>query len=151
MKKLTTIIALMLITISASAQLTEGRRPFAFLGSSADPMNNYALSFEAGVWGTAKATSYSITYDRMVSSTGTGSNWVGIKPYFTIFDNGEISYMLYTSPKINVESGERMIEFGFNPNYTVSNNLLFGVTLGNQVTPTGQWNMFLGVGFVILK
>jgi uncharacterized protein (DUF849 family) len=153
MKKIA-IIAFMLFSITASAQqtkLTEGRRPFAFAGASSDPMNNSSLSLEAGVWGMEKATSYSITFDHMRGS-GMQSNWIGIKPYFTIFDNGKISYMLYASPKFNLANfNEKIIEFGFNPNYVVSKNILFGVTMGNQVTSTSQWNMFFGAGFVFLK
>jgi uncharacterized protein (DUF849 family) len=152
MKKLA-IIAFMLLSITASAQtkLTEGRKLFTSIGGSADPSNNTALSLEAGVWGMEKATSYSITFDHMRGS-GTQSNWIGIKPYFTIFDNGKISYMLYTSPKFNLTNfSERIIEFGFNPNYVVNKNILFGVTMGNQITSSSQWNMFIGAGFVFLK
>lgn len=158
MKELIIISILGILPILSYSQtgnkLFDGRRPFLFMGTSTDPLKNLSLSGEIGVWGIQKSTSYSLTFDA-VTNTGVEtpySYWVGVKPYFTIFDNGKISYMLYAMPKFNTRDfNQNIIEFGFNPNYTVNDNILFAVTAGNQVTSSSQWNMFFGIGFIFLK
>jgi hypothetical protein len=158
MRKLIILSLLGILSFSSYSQtknsLVEGRRPFVFAGSSMDPSKNLSLSAEAGVWGISKATSYSLTFDA-VTNTGVETPytyWVGVKPYFTIFDNGKISYMLYVMPKFNTKDfSQNIIEFGFNPNYTINDNILLALTMGNQVTSVSQWNMFFGAGFIFLK
>jgi hypothetical protein len=60
--------------------------------------------------------------------------------------------MLYGMPQFNTNDfSQNIIEFGFNPNYTVNENILLALTVGNQVTSTSQLNMFFGVGFIFLK
>lgn len=146
------------VTLSAQNQLTTGRRPFVYLGSGYANTNTLLSGFsgELGVWGTTKVTSYSVTFDVVNQPSVNTSYWVGIKPYFTAFDNGKISYMLYFQPKFNVNNEglnikERLIEVGFNPNYTVSNNVLLGLTFGGQIDKTNAFYPFVGIGFIILK
>ena len=52
--------------------------------------------------------------------------------------------------KINVNNADMLYEFGFNPNYQVNNDLLFGMTIGNYFTNTSSLNLFMGAGFVYL-
>lgn len=43
-----------------------------------------------------------------------------------------------------------VIEFGVNPNYIVSKDLLVAVTIGNQVIKNSQLNMFASLGMIYL-
>ncbi len=144
------------IIVNAQNSLTTGRRPFVYVGTGYSTTNNTGFSGEMGFWGTSKATSYSLTIDIMNNVDPSTNYMVGLKPYFTAFDNGKISYMLYFQPKFNMNSdglhlNNRVIEIGFNPNYTVNNNILLGLTFGGQLVPSGTFNPFLSCGFVFLK
>ena len=60
--------------------------------------------------------------------------------------------MLYFQPKFNTNNfNTRVIELGFNPNYTLNNNMLLGLTVGGQLDKSNEFSPFLGVGLVLLK
>lgn len=164
MKKITLMLIFAISSFASFSQITkgslsEGRRAFTYVGSNYCTTPNETIlsgfSGELGFWGTTKATSYSLTFDVVNPVGSSPSYWAGIKPYFTAFDNGKISYMLYAMPKFNVNDlSQKVIEVGFNPNYTVSNHVLFGLTIGGQysgVASNSTFSPFLGVGFIILK
>jgi hypothetical protein len=153
MKRLITCI-LILISIYSYGQDQPFRRPFAFVGIGYSPTKDAALSAEIGYWGIVSSTSFSITYDvvkNLSSSDNEVSRLIGFKPYFTIFDNKEVSYMVYAMPKFDFNNFDNsVVEFGFNPNYKVGNNGLIAITIGNQLTKNSQWNMFLSSGYIVL-
>ena len=157
MKKtiITLVLALTCLFATAQNHLTEGRRPFAYIGTGSAPSSPTilsGLSGEIGFWGTTKVTSYSLTLDITDYNLSKAETWVGVKPYFTAFDNGKISYMLYFQPKFNTNNfNTRVIELGFNPNYTLNNNMLLGLTVGGQLDKSNEFSPFLGVGLVLLK
>jgi len=150
MKKSFLIIAFLLISIIGYSQ---SRRPFIFGGIGATPTRDVSLSFEAGYWGIESSTSFSLTYDvsRNLNTSDQATQWVGIKPYFTILDNKEISLMVYAMPKANVSDLTNvLLEYGFNPNYKVGDDNLISLTIGNQVMNTGQTTTFFSFGYIRL-
>ena len=132
--------------------------PFASYGMSWTPNSDLTYSGEVGTWGTKSPTSFSITFDaaRNVLKGGTDTNplftkWVGVKAYYTIFEREKICYMLYGKQAVQLNNTQTtLLEFGFNPNYTLSKHLLLGFTIGNQALQNSQWNLFSSLGVVYL-
>ena len=54
------------------------------------------------------------------------------------------------APKYNLNTDKTLLEFGFNPYYSLTNDVLLGVTIGNQVCENSPLNLFGSVGFVYL-
>jgi hypothetical protein len=108
-----------------------------------------SYSFEAGSWGLASNTSYGATFD-VVPYDGKVDYWLGAKLYYTLHSEPTLSYFLYIAPKTNINRREGLLEFGFNPNYTLSKHLLLGVTLGEQVYAGGNNTVFGSLGLVYL-
>lgn len=129
------------------------RRPFVFGGVGYTPSKIASISLEAGYWGIASSTSFSLTYDAVkdLNQGTTVSHYVGFKPYFTVHDDAELSHMVYVMPKVNVNNLEdNLLEFGYNPNYKIGKDALISVTLGNQVLSNSQWNLFTSLGYIRL-
>lgn len=156
MKKITAIIALLLcavsMTVSAQTKTKElpGHRAFIYAGTNFMPQQNLSYSSEFGTWGIKSNLSYSATFD-FVPQFGTNHYYVGAKAYYTLHNEDAFSLMSYLAPKFAVDgTGDQIIEFGVNPNYTLNNDFLLAVTLGNQVYNTSQWNFFASVGVIYL-
>ncbi len=160
MKKLLLVCLLLSTVLLSFAQDTTKRRhdPFLSVGIGWTPNKDLTYSAELGTWGNVSPTSFSLTYDmsRNVSKEALNTNplfshWMGIKAYYTVYSGTKICYMFYVKEAIQMEnSSNSLLEMGFNPNYTISNNWLLGVTLGNQALAGSQWNLFSSVGFVYL-
>jgi hypothetical protein len=145
----------MFFVLKSYAQETQPfRRPFVYGGFGYTPSKISTISLEAGYWGITSTTSFSLTYDVVKDLNQDEWNlnhYVGIKPYFTVHDDVELSHMVYIMPKINVvDLDDILLEFGYNPNYKISKNDLISVTLGNQVSSTAQWSLFTSIGYIRL-
>lgn len=95
-----------------------------------------AYSLEGGIWGVNSNTSYSATLD-VVPSGGSVDYVVGAKLYYTVHNEALLSYMIYVSPKYDLTTGDALLEYGFNPNYTITQKVLLSITLGQQATVSG--------------
>lgn len=151
MKK-TIAILLMSLPFVGNSQTINPVKHEAYISPSTSwsPNNNLSYSVEAGTWGIVSNTSFGVTFDA-VPNAGKFNYYLGGKAYYTVHNEDKLCYMVYVAPKFNVnDQKDQIIEFGFNPNYTLSKSVLFGVTLGNQVNTNSQWNWFIGGGFVFL-
>lgn len=157
MKKLLMLsIAVMLFATATNAQ-TDTTQPkhqaFVYAGTNFAPNQKETYSFEFGAWGMSSNTSFSATYD-VEPIAGKAIMWVGAKAYWTVHSESKLCYMFYLAPKHCITGGQGtstdLIEFGFNPNYTLSKNILFGITVGDQAFYNSQWNLFGSAGFVFL-
>lgn len=153
MKK-TLLFAALLLSFTTFAQ-TAKHVPYASPSVGWTPAQDLTYSFEAGIWGTSSPTSFAITFDAgkniSVQPAGDFSKWIGLKAYYDMKDLDKISYYTYAAMKMKMDnSKESIIEFGFNPCYTLSKRWLASITLGNQITSTSQWNMFISGGFLYL-
>jgi hypothetical protein len=152
MKRIIGMLCLTLaFVLTATAQESQPKHR-AFLGLGANYMPGYNLSYsaEVGAWGMSAPTSFSAVFD-MVPVDGDITYYAGAKLYFTTYSTDKICYMVYLAPKVNLNDIKQGIfEFGFNPNYTLHKNWLFGVTIGNQVYEGSNWNLFSSAGFIYL-
>lgn len=174
MKKFLTSIALLFIATASFAQATDQESEFhssnnakdikqlcgevdngpkhrAYVNPSVSWTPGYKPSYtlEAGTWGMSSYTSFGGIIDVVVVDRR-AQYWVGVKPYYTIFQNEKLTYMLYVAPKYNLTTGSTMLEYGINQNYTLSKDWLLGVTLGNQLTEDGNNMTFLSLGILYL-
>ena len=158
MKKIA-LLAMSILTICSTsfgqtAPTTETplHQAFVYVGTNFSPGGLLSYSAEVGTWGQKSNTSFSATFDAVPSyGTSTLKYWGGIKAYYTVHSEDKLCYMFYVAPKVSLDKAhDQLIEFGFNPNYTLAKWCLLGVTIGDQCTATSQWNMFTSVGFVFL-
>ena len=160
MKKITVLIAMSFLMIcstvfgqTAPATTEQPKHQgFVYVGTNYSPGYPLSYSAEVGTWGQKASTSYSIVFDAVPSyGTSTLKYFIGPKMYFTTHSEDKICYMVYIAPKVSLDKAhDGLIEFGFDPYYTISKTVLFGVTIGDQVTTSGQWNLFGSAGFVFL-
>lgn len=166
MKHLLLIVGLFLWATNSFAQTSSKDQPpaarhsaFASYGMGWTANQDLTYSGEVGTWGTKSPTSFSITFDasRNVAKGHSDTNplftkWMGAKAYYTIpGGDSKLCYMLYVKEAVQLDStSNSLTEFGFNPNYTLSNHLLLGVTIGNQTLANSPWNLFTSVGIVYL-
>lgn len=156
MRTIRLLILMLFCSTSMMAQVKPTKHdPFASYGMGWTPNKDLTYSGEVGVWGNTSPTSFSLTFDatRSVARRDASmfSKWVGVKAYYTVFSGPKICYMLYAKEALQLgNSSESLLEFGFNPNYTLSDSWLLGVTVGNQVIAGSQWNMFSSIGLVYL-
>lgn len=156
MKKILTILlATIAISTASNAQTKETPKHRAFVSASGNwqPGYNPSYSFEAGSWGMTSPTTYSAVVDVVPNYFNGGQTkvFVGAKAYWTIGAPGKMCYMFYVAPKVQADSLKNgLIEFGFNPYYTLSNDLLLGVAVGNQTYDSSPWNIFGSLGIVYL-
>lgn len=132
---------------------TNKHSPFASYGMGWTPNSDISYSAEVGTWGTKSPTSFSATFDisRNTLEYQTVSKWIGAKAYYTVLEKNRITYMVYIKQAIQIDNVKKtLLEFGFNPNYTLRKDLLLGVTVGNQAISGSQWNLFSSLGFVYL-
>ena len=165
MKKLI-LISILFASISAFAQSDTVKKyepkhlPFISIGMNFSPHSANSISAEVGYWGTTSNTSFSLTFDVVPGINPSNktfcSEWIGVKAYWTIHNEEKLCYMLYVAPKhcLNSFSGQsetELIEFGFNPYYKITKNILLGVTLGSQCYGgSNQWNIFYSAGFAFI-
>lgn len=153
MKKLLTIIAVLFSLASFGQEVKQpNQRPFVALGTTYSSVT-LPVSVEVGKWGIASPLSYSLSVDYYHYNKSYQELWAGPKLYYTVYNNDEykVCYMLYMSPKIDLKNTDnQLLEFGFNPNYMLTDDLLLGVTFGNTAYRTSQLNLFMSVGFVYL-
>jgi hypothetical protein len=175
MKKTLLALSVALIGFGANAQETKLQKrhsPYISAGMNWAPKSANSASFEAGTWGMSANTSFGVTYDFVPTSftyaNGASVNigqytaqWLGVKAYWTVHSEDKLCYMLYMSPKVCVHnmknedgsysSSKELLEFGFNPNYTITKNILLGVTVGNQYLGSDSpLNLFASGGFIFL-
>lgn len=154
MKKVLITLVMSIITMTTFAQTESPKhRPFVYGGLGWTPSQDLSYSVEAGTWGITSPTSFSATFDatRNVSAPSKLDYWVGAKAYYTVYSVPTICYMVYVAPKMKLDgSNTTLIEYGFNPNYTLNDDLLLGVTLGNQSLAGSPMNMFVSAGFIYM-
>jgi hypothetical protein len=143
---------LMISSLSVVAQTEDApsKRPFVYGGVGYTPTNDLTYSVEAGCWGITSPTSFSVTFDgvRTTMQSSKLDYWIGIKTYFTTYSDSSVSYMFYIAPKVSTGSGDLLIEYGLNPNYTLGKNTLLALTIGNQVTKKSPTNIFVSLGII---
>ena len=139
MKQIVTLLAALIMSIATFGQQradTPKHDPFVYVGTGWTPNKDLTYSAELGTWGGSSPTSFSITYD-MSRNVGKGvdntnplfSHWLGAKAYYTVYSGPKICYMLYAKEAVQLEgSSNTLLEVGFNPNYSLSNSWLFGIT-----------------------
>ena len=158
MKKLLLVFTA-LCGFSAMAQTDSVKKhaPYFSIGANFSPKSPNSLSIEGGTWGISSNTSFGSTCDMVPRNdkNGTYQVWVGAKAYYTTHSEAKLCYMYYIAPKVCVNNKEgeskELIEFGFNPYYTLNKNILFGMAVGNQYLGSDSpWNMFLSGGFTFL-
>jgi len=169
MKKLFLVFASALVGFGAMAQTASVKKHAAYIsvGSNYSPKTQNSYSVEAGTWGIASNTTFGMTYDFVPGDYNIIRNgapdvlknytaqWLGAKAYWTTHSEEKLCYMVYIAPKICVNSHEGMdrelIEFAFNPYYTLHKNVLFGLAIGNQYYGSNNpWNIFINGGFTFL-
>lgn len=150
------ILALLVCVISFATSFAQTdttlpkHRAFLYVGTNFMPHQNLSYSAELGTWGITSHTSFSATFD-VVPVNGVLHDWIGVKAYYTVHGEQKLCYMFYAAPKYALDgSKDQLIEFGFNPNYSLNDNVLLSITLGNQSFATSPWNLFLSGGFVFL-
>ena len=150
MKNLLTAL-LLLVSVTCFAQSSDSTRhvPFASVSSNYTPGLPLSFGAEAGIWGTKANTSYAATFDVMPNGRSETAYYLGAKLYYTVFNSEKLQYMVYVSPKARLNAKEGMLEYAFNPYYTLCPNALLGVAVGQQVTRTGT-NTFGGLSLVYL-
>lgn len=158
------IISIMLWAVmsfgqTASIDHKPQHSPFASYGMSWTPNSDLTYSGEVGTWGTKSSTSFSVTFDASRNAAKGYSDtsplftkWMGVKAYYTLPGGGpKLCYMVYAKEAVQLDnSSNSLLEFGFNPNYTLSNHFLLGATIGNQALQGSQWNLFSSLGVVYL-
>jgi hypothetical protein len=168
MKKLLLVFASSLIGFGAMAQ-TDTTSPkhvgYFSAGLNYSPKSQNSISVEGGVWGISSNTTFGATYDfvpgNYVINKGKDTlinywaQWVGVKAYWTTHSESKLCYMVYVAPKICINAKEGMnhelIEFGFNPYYSINKYILFGVCIGDQyIGSDSPWNIFINGGFTFL-
>ncbi len=150
------LIGAMLLTTTSFGQMfyhkESKHRMFVYAGANYTPHNVLSYSGEAGVWGMTSNTSFSATFDAV--PTGIGDKitpWVGAKAYWTVHSENKLCYMLYLAPKTSVDNtNQQCLEYGFNPNYTLSKDLLLAVTLGQQYYFKSTTTTFGSIGLILL-
>ena len=157
MKNKLLILLSFVTTLSFAQNETDtppGHAPFVYLGLGWTANSELSYSGEAGIWGMAKATSYSATFDAVVNVTdapGQYSYWLGVKPYITIFSARNLCVMTHIAPKIQLAKDvNTLIEIGFDPYYNLNDNWLLGFTVGNQSMKGSPVNVFVSGGVVYL-
>jgi len=137
-----------------STSFMSGRTIYVYGGVSAMmPPTDYGYSFEAGIWGTTKLTSFAVTADIMKST----QNWFGVKAYLTAYQNSNAAYYLYAAPKVDNALTHGLLEIGFNPCYTMNKHMLMSVTICDQIFNDNNkfdksiWHPGISVGIVLLK
>lgn len=140
----------------------------------------YGSSFEAGVWGTTKSTSFSVVGDFMnnidkkdTTTSISTSRLIGLKSYYTFYSTKTSCYMVYLSPKMWYQDevgkgstktsmkGSMMLEVGLNPNYQINKYMLLSLSLSNQIYKDGEgqggsftksiWHPGISIGVVIYR
>jgi len=155
MKKVLLALLVSAISFATSfAQTTDTTQPahraFIYAGTNFAPHSNLSYSAEIGTWGMTSNTSFSATFD-VVPVNGVLHDWIGAKTYYTVHSEAKLCYMVYVAPKYALDgSKDQLIEFGFNPNYTLNKNFLLGITLGDQAYAGSPWNLFVSAGIVFL-
>jgi hypothetical protein len=154
MKKLLFLLmAFIAFELNVNAQTPEVKhRYFGYLGTNWTPYNKPSYSGEVGIWGMSANTSYSIVCD-LVPNGSKFDIWLGPKMYFTTHSESKLCYMVYVAPKFsttNAKSNQQCLEYGFDPYYTLNDNLLLGVTIGQQYYYNSTSTTFGSVGFVYL-
>ena len=160
MKKLLLVVASAIFSLNATAQTDTAKKHVGYLsaGFNYSPRSSNSLSIEGGTWGITSNTTFGVTYDIVPISIG-GKNyysqWAGVKAYWTTHSETKLCYMVYVALKTCINSKQGMehelIEFGFNPYYTISKHTLFGVCIGDQYYGSdNSWNIFLNCGFTFL-
>jgi hypothetical protein len=144
MKKLLFVLALLVTTTVLNAQKNV---PFASVGGSVSYTGYLSTGFEVGKWGIESPVSYALT---MYVTPKYSDVWVGIKPYWTVFDKGTFSSMVYAYPQVNVNKGGMLIEEGIGINYAASKNVLLGYYVGMQHAKEFNVSPFVSVGVVYL-
>lgn len=135
---------------SQEAPATPKHRAFIYAGTNWAPGYQLSYSAEVGTWGMSSNASFSATYDA-VPSGNTITSYVGAKAYYTVHSEQKLCYMVYIAPKVALNSEKtQLVEYGFNPNYTLTNDLLLAVTLGNQAYNASPWNPFVSGGIIYL-
>ena len=101
-------------------------------------------STELGLWG--DNTCYSVTLDKESS----GATWLGIRPYFGIYDNSEVNLMFYFQSKFSLnDKTKQAIEIGLNPYFKLKNKtLLINTTAGLFIDNKQTQTYFLSIGLV---
>ena len=139
---------------SADKKFMHGRTIYVYGGVSAMiPPTDYGYSFEAGVWGTTKLTSFALTADIMKST----QNWFGIKAYLTAYQNSNSAYYLYAAPKVDNMLQHGLLEIGFNPCYNINKHMLMSVSLCDQIYNDNNkfdksiWHPGISVGLLLFR
>ena len=159
MKKLVLIILMNILCSTVFGQVVAEQplhQTFIYVGTNFAPNSLLSYSGELGIWGIKSNTSFSGTLD-FVPIESNIQTWIGAKAYYTFHTEDKLCYMIYIAPKFCIDKGlstnksiDQVLEFGFNPNYTLNKYFLLSVTLGNQVTAISQLNIFSSIGFVFL-
>jgi len=157
MNKICLITIFIFTTISSFAQLIEpnkrNRSLFVSGSTGISSTRDFAASFEFGTWGIKKPTSYSITFDAVknIDEASTFSYWIGIKPYYTFYESGMMSYMVYFAPKVRVNNGfDLLIENGLSMNATISNRTIIGTGLAFQSGKNYTLTPSVSIGLVYM-
>lgn len=130
-----------------------GQRTFVSVSGMANSFRQPGLSFELGRWGITSPFSWSVVQDvNFDPNLKNPTYWTGLKAYFTFYEKGSFSYMLYFSPKVswgNLED-KFLIEEGLCFNYSASNNVILSTGFSFQSGQT--FNLVPGVygGLVFL-
>ena len=124
---------------------------FVYIGMNYAGPATASYSVETGSWGMSSNTSFSVVADVVPHGIKEQTTqWLGIKAYYTFHSEDKLCYMFYIAPKKSLNSTTELIEFGFNPNYTLSKNILLGIILGNQSFTGNEMNVFMSAGLVFL-
>lgn len=158
MKKITLLAMSILFVCSSFAQTAPTtveqplHRAFGYVGTNYAPGNLLSYSAEVGTWGCKSNTSYSFVFDAVPQyGATTPQYWVGVKAYYTVHSEEKLQYMVYIAPKFSIDKVPgQVIEWGFNPNYVLNNDLLLAVTIGSQSSVTTPLNWFTSIGFIYL-
>jgi len=137
------VILIVLSVLLINTTFAQEHNLFTSVSTTYTANSTLTYSTELGLWG--DNTCYSITLDREVS----GSTWLGVRPYFGIYDNKEVNLMFYFQPKFNLNDKEKQaIEIGLNPYYKLRKDLLINTTVGLFIDNKQTQTYFLSFGLV---
>lgn len=147
MKKTFFIIFLALTSFTLSAQK---HLPYASVSATPTIQSTPVMSygFEVGTWGVEAKT----TLGLVAAYTPVSRDfYIGLKPYYTLTDNGKISTMVYIAPQLRTTHGALFVmEEGFGANFTILRGLLFGLYAGAQQSKEASFTGQLSAGFIAL-
>lgn len=165
MKKTSLLTILLVSSLFARSQdcpevckkspIKEGRTWYGSLsiGSSTPPRPTFSYSGEFGLWGTTKPTTIGLTFDACrPEGENKISYWAGIKGYLSLFGSDKAVFMVYASPKVNLDLFKPgLLELGINPCFNINKHLLFSFSVCNQIMQKSEWNFGGSIGFVYLR